>query len=60
MLGGGNKVRSSGEYLKFAAECLQLSRVVTNPPSKAMLLQMAAAWMRLADRLKDTADKEAA
>ena len=53
-------MRSSGEYLKFAAECLQLSRVVTNPPSKAMLLQMAAAWMRLADRLKDTADKEAA
>jgi hypothetical protein len=52
-------VRSSEEYLKFAAECLGLSRVVTNPLRKAILLQMAAAWMRLAERLKDKADAAA-
>jgi hypothetical protein len=38
-----------------AAECLvllRLSRVATDPQSKAMLLHMAASWIRLANGVK--------
>jgi hypothetical protein len=53
-------VRSVEEYWKFAAEYLRLSRVVADPQSKAMLLQMTATWIRLAERVQAKADKEAA
>ena len=44
------------DYQKVAAECLVLlrvSRLVTDPQSKAMLLHMAASWIRLAERAKE-------
>jgi hypothetical protein len=53
-------VRSLEEYWKLAAENLRRSRVVADPRSKAMLLQMAVMWIRLAERLKDKTDKQAA
>jgi len=42
-------VRSFEEYWKLATESLRLSRVVADPQSKAMLVQMAATWIKLAD-----------
>jgi hypothetical protein len=51
-------VRSVEEYWKFAAEYLRLSRVVADPQNKAMLLQMTATWIRLAERVQAKADKE--
>jgi hypothetical protein len=53
-------VRSVEEYWRAAAECLRRSRAVSDPQNKAMLLQMAATWIRLAERLKAKIDKEAA
>ena len=56
----GDSVRSLEEYWKLATENLRLARAVADPQSKAMLLQMAATWIRLAERLKAKAEKEAA
>ena len=53
-------VRSLEEYWKLATKYLRLARVVADPQSKAMLLHMAATWIRLAERLKEKADKQAA
>ena len=53
-------MRGSGEYEQFAAECLRLSRMVKDAQNKAMLLQMAATWIKLAERLRGKAEKEAA
>ena len=57
---GGRYVWSPEEYEKFAAECLRWSRIVTNVQSKAMLLQMATTWIKLAERLRAQSEKEAA
>ena len=51
---------SPEEYEKFAAECLRWSRIVTNVQSKAMLVQMAATWIKLAEPLTAKAENEAA
>jgi len=56
----GKAVRSPEEYQTFAAQCLRLLRVVADPQSKAVLLQMAATWIKLAERLRAKAEKEAA
>jgi hypothetical protein len=39
----------SGEYRRFAKECLELARTAVSERSKATLLQMAQVWARLAD-----------
>jgi hypothetical protein len=49
-LGLGDCVRSPEEYQQFAAECLRLSLVVTDSKSKAVLVQIAATCLRLAER----------
>jgi hypothetical protein len=38
------------EYRQYAAECLALAERVTNPNDKARLVQMAQAFLELADR----------
>ena len=53
-------MRNPEEYKKCAAECLRWSRIVTNVQSKAMLLQMATTWIKLAERLRAQSEKEAA
>ena len=53
-------MRSLEEYWKLATENVRLARVVADPQSKAMLLQMAATWIRLAERLDAKADKQTA
>ena len=53
-------VRNPEEYEKFAAECLRLSRVVQDLKCQAALLQMGTTWIKLAERLRAKAEKEAA
>jgi len=53
-------VRDSGEYEQFAAECLRLSRMVKDAQNKTMFLQMAATWIKLAERFTANAEKKAA
>jgi len=37
------------EYLKRAAECLELAKGAKNPDDKAKLLEIARAWRELAE-----------
>lgn len=50
----------SGEYRRFAKECLELARTAVSGRSKATLLQMAQVWARLADEHAHQADSEQA
>jgi hypothetical protein len=42
----------------MAARCLRLARIVHDAESKAMLVKMAEAWVKLAERLKAEAEQE--
>jgi hypothetical protein len=53
-------VRSAEEYQNFAARCLHLSRTIHDLNAKAVLLKMAETWIKLAERLRAKAEKEAA
>jgi hypothetical protein len=48
------------EYWRAATECVRLARVAADSQRKAMWLQMAAAWIRLAERLKAQSEQRAA
>ncbi len=39
----------SDEYRGFAQECLEMSKTVKDERSRAVLIQMAQVWLRLAD-----------
>ena len=63
--GGGDMGRSmtaADTYRRYAAECAKMSEGHQNADFKAMLLEMAAMWLRLADfaekreNLEDTPD----
>jgi hypothetical protein len=41
-------------YQEMAAQCLNLAQNVQNQTSKALLLQMAEAWLRLAERVRNS------
>jgi hypothetical protein len=44
--------RSIGDrerYVSFATHCLQLAKVATDPESRAVLREMAAEWLKLAE-----------
>jgi hypothetical protein len=48
----GNKVQYMGrseQYRGFAARCLEIARTLENPQTKAVMVQMAQVWSRLAD-----------
>ena len=38
------------KYRRNAAECLEMSGIVKDPESKASLMTMAQAWVRLAEQ----------
>jgi hypothetical protein len=46
-------LRSSEEYQAHAVECLRLAQAIEFPDSKAMLLEMAQAWVRLAQHARE-------
>jgi len=41
---------TSQECQQKAAECLRLMRTVADPTNKALLLEMAEAWIKLAEQ----------
>jgi hypothetical protein len=51
----------SEEYRRFAAECLEMASAFDNPQARAVLLQMAQVWFRLANEVTaygDTPESE--
>lgn len=38
------------EYRRFAQECLEMSKTVQDERSRAVLIQMAQVWFRLAQK----------
>ena len=50
-------MRKPEKYARMAARCLELARVVRGAESKAMLVKMAEAWVKLAERLKAEAEQ---
>jgi len=45
------------EYRDYAARCIRLAQGTDNPADKAMLLQMAETWRRLAQKTEQESDK---
>jgi hypothetical protein len=54
---GGHQVRTYEEYQQKAAECLEPAHAATDPTNKALLLEMAQAWIRFAEQLKTKGNK---
>jgi hypothetical protein len=48
IFGGPIPMGRSEEYRRFAAECLEMASAFDNPTARAVLLQMAQVWFRLA------------
>jgi hypothetical protein len=44
------------EYQQRAADCLRVAQETNDPTSKALLLEMAQAWINLAERAKREQD----
>jgi hypothetical protein len=47
------------EYQQRAADCLRVAQETNDPTSKALLLEMAQAWINLAERTKRDQDDPA-
>jgi hypothetical protein len=45
-------------YRQFAAECVRVAQLAPNADDKALLLEMAEAWRRLADRASKAENDE--
>ena len=41
---------SADRYKQFAAECVGVAQQTSNPRDKAVLLQMAETWLKLAEK----------
>ena len=48
----------SDQYKRRAAECVRMSERTDNAEDKALLLQMAQTWMRLAEKAEDDRDQK--
>jgi len=46
----------SDQYKRRAAECVRMAERTENADDKALLLQMAQTWMRLAEKAEDRSD----
>jgi hypothetical protein len=45
------------QYRRFAQECLEMARTAQSPQTRAILMQMAQVWFRLAEeRVSDVAE----
>ena len=42
----------SQEYRQFAARCLEVARATADEQTRAVMLQMAQVWSRLADEIE--------
>src|SRR5262245_17478500 len=54
--GGPIPMGRSEEYRRFAAECLEMAGTFDNPQARAVLLQMAQVWFRLAGEVPVSGD----
>jgi hypothetical protein len=54
----GGVMTTAEEYRRYAAQCLDLAARASNPNDKARLVQMAQAFLELADR-RDVLDPQA-
>ena len=46
----GSGMSSADRYREFAAECLRVAQRASNPDDKALLVEMAEVWRRMAER----------
>jgi hypothetical protein len=46
----------SDQYKRRAAECVRMAERADSAEDKAMLLQMAQTWMRLAEKAEDRSE----
>jgi Tfp pilus assembly protein PilX len=46
------------QYKRRAAECVRMAERTANTEDKALLLQMAETWLRLAEKAEDRSDKK--
>jgi hypothetical protein len=46
-------MRKPGEYQERAAQCLRLAQSMSDPTNKALLLEMAQTWVRLAEQARE-------
>jgi hypothetical protein len=53
---GAAPVSRSDEYRRFAAECLKIREVAEDEQQRAIFLQMATAWLALAQKDETSAD----
>jgi hypothetical protein len=59
-IGRWGNMATADRYRQFAAECVRVAQVTSSPNDKAMLLQMADTWLKLAEKAaKSDDDKEA-
>jgi hypothetical protein len=49
----GRGMRKPGEYQERAAQCLRLAQSMSDPTNKALLLEMAQTWVRLAEQARE-------
>ena len=47
-------------YKRFAAECERVAQEAPDPKDRAMLLEMAATWRRLAEQAEGSNEKDPA
>lgn len=47
----------SDEYRRFAAECLKIGQAAEDEQRRAIFLQMASAWLALAQKEEADADR---
>ena len=45
-----------GRYRSYAARCVGISRNVSDPAGKLVLLEMAQSWLKLAEQVADGAE----
>jgi len=48
----------SDEYKRRAAECVRMAERTDSAQDKAMLMQMAQTWMRLAEKAEDRSEEK--
>jgi len=54
---GAVTVSKSDEYRRFAAECLKIGQAAEDEQQRAIFLQMARAWLALAQKDEANADR---
>jgi hypothetical protein len=57
IMGSESLMSSSEQYRRFAQECLEMACLATDERRRAIFLQMAQVWFRLAEDRENTANE---